>query len=82
MVGDGASTHKIGDYKNRRASKSHYWFKSYGYFAEKEAFAYWWSCIDRGLRLQLVQQACLSAATLKYTEFKPVLFIPNSKIIA
>ena len=36
-----------------RASKSHHWFKSYGHFTEGLDFAYWWSCIGKGLRLQL-----------------------------
>ena len=41
MVEDGALSHKInyvtfflGDSKSQRAPKSHYWFKSYGDFAE------------------------------------------------
>ena len=49
----GASSHKT-NYINRyskswRASKSLYWFKSYGNFAERVDFAYWWSCIGKGL---------------------------------
>ena len=50
MVGDGAFSHKIdyianfvGYFKSPRASKSHYWFKRYGNFAEWMDFAYWWS---------------------------------------
>ena len=39
MVGDGACSHSI----SQRASKSHYWFKSYGNFSEWADFAYWWS---------------------------------------
>ena len=31
------------DFESRRASKLHYWFKSYGDFAEWVDFAYWWS---------------------------------------
>ena len=64
-VGDGASLHKIdyvgrrGDSKYQRASKSHYWFKSYGNFAEWVNFVYWWRYIGKGLRLQPAQQACL-----------------------
>ena len=48
-VEDGAFIHKInyiiflGDSKSRRASKLHYWFKSYGDFAECMDFAYSWS---------------------------------------
>ena len=60
---NGAFSHKIGyvttqDSKYRRAANSHYWFKSYGDFAEWLDFAYWWSCIGKGLRLQAVQKAC------------------------
>ena len=50
MVGDGAFSYKIdyvaiffGDSKSERAPKSHYWFMSYGDFAEWVDFAYWWS---------------------------------------
>ena len=42
----------LGAYKSQRASKLHDCFKSYGYFAEREALSYWWSCIRKGLRLQ------------------------------
>ena len=37
-----------GDSKPQRASKSHYWFKSYGNFAELVDFAYWWSFSGEG----------------------------------
>ena len=63
-VSYGDFSHKIdyvtilGDFKYRRASKSHYWLKSYGDFAEWVDFAHWWSFIGKGLRLQPVQQAC------------------------
>ena len=43
------------DSKSWRASKSLYWFKSYGIFAEWVDFAYWWSCIRKGLCLQPAQ---------------------------
>ena len=36
----------------KRASKSHHWFKRYGPFTEGVDFAYWWSYIGKGLRLQ------------------------------
>ena len=44
MVEDGDFSHKI-DYVtiSLRASKSHYWFKSYGDFADWVDFAHWWS---------------------------------------
>ena len=32
-------------------------FQEKGYFAENEAFAYWWSCIGKGLRLRPAQLA-------------------------
>ena len=44
--------------KSGRASKLHHWYKSYGHFSEGVDFAYWWSCIGNGLRLQPVQKAC------------------------
>ena len=46
------------DSTSQRASKSHYWFKSYGDFAEWVGFAHWWSCIGKGLHLQPAQQTC------------------------
>ena len=55
MVADSAFSDKIdylGESKSRRAYKSHYWFKSYGDFAELVDFAYWWP-IGKGLRLHL-----------------------------
>ena len=33
----------FGDSKSQRTSKSHYWFRSYGGFAEWVEYAYWWS---------------------------------------
>ena len=33
----------FGNSKSQRASKLHYWFKSYGDFAEQVDFAYWLS---------------------------------------
>ena len=53
--------HIFRDSKSWRASKSLYWFKSYGDFAEWVDFAYCWSCIGKGLpcslRSRLVYQA-------------------------
>ena len=40
----------LGDSKTQRASQSHYWFKSYGDFAELVDFACWGSFIGKGLR--------------------------------
>ena len=37
-------------------SKLHQWLNNYGGFAEWVGFAYWWSCIGKGMRLQAVQQ--------------------------
>ena len=47
MVEDGAFSHKI-DYvaivlKILNLAGHHYWFKSYGDFAEWVDFTYWWS---------------------------------------
>ena len=41
------------------------WFKSYGHFTEAVDFAYCWSCIGKGLRLQPAQQACFTKIYLK-----------------
>ena len=65
-IADGAFSHKtmlqfLGDFKSRRASKSHFWFKSYGNFAEWVDFAHWWSFIGKGLLLQPAQQAVFPA---------------------
>ena len=30
--------------------EGHHWFKSYGHFTEGVDFAYWWSCIGKGLQ--------------------------------
>ena len=48
----------VGDFKSQRASKSHHWLKNNGHFSEGLDFAYWWSCIRKGLRPQPAQQAC------------------------
>ena len=49
-VEDFASNHKI-DYV-RKFYNLHYWFKIKRDFAEWVNFAYWWSFIRKGLRLQ------------------------------
>ena len=58
-----------------RPSKLHYWFKSYGDYAEWVNFAHWWSFIGKGLCLQPAQQACLDKLP-KWTptpmEMKPI----------
>ena len=48
MVEDGAFSHKIDYVASGRASKSHYWFKSYGDFAELVDFSYWWRFSGEG----------------------------------
>ena len=48
MIKNGAFSHKIDYVKNF----------SDGDFAEWVDFAYWWSCIGKGLRLHPAQQAC------------------------
>ena len=40
----------LGDSKSKRASKLHYWFKSYRNFAKWVDFAYWWNLGVEGLR--------------------------------
>ena len=46
--------HFFRDSKSWRASKLLvHWFKSYGNFAEWVDFAYWWSCIGKGLPCSL-----------------------------
>ena len=83
MVKDGAFSHKstmlhyLGDSKSQRAFKLHYWFKSYGGFAEWVDLAYWWSCMGKGLSLQPAQQACLKRSchrlmSVALTWWKPV----------
>ena len=51
-----------GDSKSRRASKSHYWCRSYGNFAELVDFAYWWSFSGGG---SAIKGATLSRFILK-----------------
>ena len=58
MVADGAFSHKI-DYVTN-ASKSHYWFKNYGDFAERVDFAYLWSFI-----MKPAKKASASAEALR-----------------
>ena len=48
--------------KSWSVSKSHQGLKSYGHFSEAVDFAYWWSWIGKGLRLQPAQQACFLSA--------------------
>ena len=50
----------LGDSKSRRASKSHYWLKSYVNYTEWVDFSHWWSFIRKGVRLQSAQLACFS----------------------
>ena len=43
----------LGHFKSWKISISHYWFKSYGAFCRiRQYFAYWWSCIKKGLHQQ------------------------------
>ena len=68
-----------GNSKSQRASKSHYWFKSYGDFPEWVDFAYWWSCIGKGLLLQPRKQACLEVFTMSFlaTKEKTLQYLKN-----
>ena len=50
------------------ASKPHQWFKSYDHFTKRMNFAYWWSLIGKGLRLQPAQQACFYGMSTVFPE--------------
>ena len=65
MVEGGAFTHKI-DYVTR-ASKSHYWFKSYGNFAESVDFVYWWSFSGEGFAINGATPSSLYSTTLLFS---------------
>ena len=58
MGKNGASSHKtnyIEIFSEILIPEGHqklYWFKSYGDFSERVDFAFWWSFIGKGLRLQ------------------------------
>ena len=64
---NGASSHKTNyidifpEILNLEGRQKIYWFKSYGDFAEWVDFAYWWSCIRKGLRMQPAQLAYFCA---------------------
>ena len=70
MVEDGAFSHKtlnfFGDSKSQRASKSHYWLKSYGDFSEWVAFANWWSFSGEGSAINRATQSRLVAISNTY----------------
>ena len=57
----------LGDSKSQKASKSHYWFKSYGNFAELVDFAYWWSFSGGG--------SAISGATPSSFDYKARIFL-------
>ena len=38
----------LGDSKSQRPFKLHYWFRSFGNFAESVIFTFWWSFSSRG----------------------------------
>ena len=74
MVQDGAFSHKryyvtlcLGDPKSQTASKSPYWFKSYGNFAEWVDLAFCWNFIGGG--------SAMNGATLSSL----FIFISNSQ---
>ena len=76
------------DSKYWRASKSLYWFKSYSDFAERVFFAYWWSFIGKGLRLQSAQQAIFIITGWKKCnyyqwiyDFSSILALPWEKVV-
>ena len=57
----------------------HYWFKSYGNFAEWVDFAHWLGFIGKGLRLQPAQQACFLQGYLN--DLKKSSFSSNQFLI-
>ena len=71
MVEDCAFSHIyynfVGESKSQMASKSHYWFKSYSNIAELVNFAYWWSCIGKGLHKACVAGLSTGNYTVHYT---------------
>ena len=90
MIEDGACSHEIdyvtiflGDSKSQKVSKLHYWFKSYGDFAEWVNFAYWRSFIGKGLLLQPAQQACFVTIKKKIYIYRFIsLIYANANIVA
>ena len=74
MVGDGASSHKIdyfSKFKEILHLKGHQnritGTRDTAIFAEWVDFAYWGSCIGKGLRPQPAQQACLFTSPITTT---------------
>ena len=51
--------------------------QSYGDFAEWVDFAYWWSCIWKGLRLQPAQQACFNTPGVAGAVLKTTFSVTN-----
>ena len=60
-VADGACNF-LGDSKSQKASKQHYWFKSYGDFAEWVDFAHWWSFIGAAGLFMVNHLVCYQSA--------------------
>ena len=63
-----------------RASKLLYWIKSYGNFADLVDFAYWWSCIGKGLRLRPAEQACYCCSKAKINHLWYIWSSPSSAV--
>ena len=52
----------IKNFLNPKGHQNRHWFKSYSHFDDSvdgEYFAYWWSCIWKGLRLHISTKAFL-----------------------
>ena len=49
---------RLGDQLGKTSEKSRLLLDIFPNVIERVDFAYWWSCIGKGLRLQPVQQAC------------------------
>ena len=58
LLSMGPTPSKLEDSKSWRPTKSHYWFKSFGDFAEWVDFAHWWSFSGEG------------SASTSYIQFK------------
>ena len=71
-VQNGASSHKTNyiDIFSEILNLKGYWFKRYGYFSEWVDFAYWWSCIGKGL-------PCSLRSRLVFFCMKPLLAVYN-----
>ena len=77
----------LGQSKSQRISKSQHWFESYGNFVGCGDFAYWWSCIGKGLlsaelpRLVYVRLSCIRVQREEFSRVRPYIWIRNSSLM-